>query len=466
THTPPAPGNEQPPAEQPDEAAPSQAGEPPRTLDPGAEGYIHLPPHTGHAFLPGNGYGPPIMGEPVLSVAESSRILRSQLAPSLASLQLVERVLLNNIANASTPGFRRSRVVLTPMPAEIVRPQASEDDNGPLNPAGVLVGLGVEVAATQIDHTPGEIQTTGRRLDIAIDGEGFLSVITDGEILYTRCGNLTLDNDGCLVLAATQRRYRLEPEIQIPDTAETIRILSDGTVQTTLPGDTPPKAAGQIQLSRFLNPDGLEPQGEGVFAMTRAAGRPQTGNPGTGGRGTLRAGALEQSNVRIEQEQQRIEQIRQQAQLIRSLLGNEGYRPEGPSGVVERTPEPPRVASQPEGYRPYAPMWNPSTSGRTAPGRTAPRNMPLAIPPSYRMPTGNLPYYDPTLQLAPPTGPELPAAPAYDTFNEPQSPAGSPQPQELPLPPDPEEQPIDDSPVTLPLPASLPRILDQPADKR
>ena len=352
----------------------TDAEDSPQPYAPAPPGRIRLPAETGRTLLPAMPHD--AVSLPVLSQAESSQLLHAQLAPSLDSLHLARRVILNNIANASTNGFRRSRVTLTPLPAEVVRPQAAEDDNGPLNPAGVLVGLGVEIAATQVDHTAGDIRVTGRPLDVAVSGEGWFQVMAGDEIMYTRCGNFTRDNEGNLVLAGTQRHYPIEPAVSIPDTATTIRILPDGLIHTTPAGEKPEKPIGRIQLSRFINPDGLEPRGEGLFAATRAAGRPFIGNPGDGGLGTLQPGALEESNVNIEEELRQLEQFRRQEQALRSALGTTGPRYSRPGGIVGDDARFPRVANQPRENQ-YVPPAPPAT------GYGDPATLPL---PGYHQP--------------------------------------------------------------------------------
>ena len=67
-------------------------------------------------------------------------------------------------------------------------------------------------------------------------------------------------------------------------------------------GDAAPVEVGQIQLTRFLNPAGLDPKGENLYIETAASGAPQTGAAGVDGAGTIRQGALEGSNVSTVQE--------------------------------------------------------------------------------------------------------------------------------------------------------------------
>uniref|UniRef100_UPI003F6F559E flagellar hook-basal body complex protein n=1 Tax=Polymorphobacter sp. TaxID=1909290 RepID=UPI003F6F559E len=81
-----------------------------------------------------------------------------------------------------------------------------------------------------------------------------------------------------------------------------ITIAPDGTVSVTIAGQVAPVEAGQIQLTRFLNPAGLLPRGDNLYVETAASGAPQQGTPGQDGAGQLRQGALEGSNVSTVQE--------------------------------------------------------------------------------------------------------------------------------------------------------------------
>ena len=62
-------------------------------------------------------------------------------------------------------------------------------------------------------------------------------------------------------------------------------------------GSTDPQDAGQLELARFINPEGLEKLGQNLFRETMASGSPETSNPGQDGVGTVQSGMLEASNV-------------------------------------------------------------------------------------------------------------------------------------------------------------------------
>ena len=79
-------------------------------------------------------------------------------------------------------------------------------------------------------------------------------------------------------------------------------IATDGTVTASIPGTTAPQQIGNIILASFINPAGLEPQGQNLFIESPASGQPNTGTPGANGIGTLSQGFLETSNVNVVQE--------------------------------------------------------------------------------------------------------------------------------------------------------------------
>ena len=69
-----------------------------------------------------------------------------------------------------------------------------------------------------------------------------------------------------------------------------------------VPGQATPQTVGQIQVANFVNPAGLDPKGQNIFAETAASGTATSGAPGTNGAGTLRQGFVETSNVNVVEE--------------------------------------------------------------------------------------------------------------------------------------------------------------------
>jgi flagellar basal-body rod protein FlgG len=157
------------------------------------------------------------------------------------------------------------------------------------------------VVANEVVFSQGSFSQTGNPLDVVIQGRGFLQVrLPNGEIAFTRSGQLHLDRDGNLV---TMDGDPIEPQITLPPQAQNVSIALDGTVSYLAPGQTNAQQAGQIQLANFTNPAGLNSIGRNLYLPTDASGEPTLGIPGgQEGLGSLLQGYIEQSNVSVVEE--------------------------------------------------------------------------------------------------------------------------------------------------------------------
>ncbi len=206
----------------------------------------------------------------------------------------------NNLANASTAGYKRDRVIFEDLLYQIQRqPGAQSAQNNQL-PSGLQLGTGVRVVGTQKQFTTGNLQVTDQPLDMAIDGRGFFEILQpNGNTAYTRNGEFQLSADGEIVTAGG---LVLEPSITIPEGAQTVTIGQDGTVSVLLAGETAPTQVGNVQLADFINPAGLQAMGSNLFLETASSGAAQQGTPGLNGFGSIRQGSIENSNVNIVEE--------------------------------------------------------------------------------------------------------------------------------------------------------------------
>jgi flagellar basal-body rod protein FlgG len=168
--------------------------------------------------------------------------------------------------------------------------------SGIISPSGTEIGSGVRAASTIKVYTTGELQNTGRSLDVAIRGDGFLQVsMPNGDVNYTRDGSLQINANGQLVTSAG---YFIEPAITIPTDAVSIDIANDGGVNVTSSTGTT-SVVGTIQLVRFPNASGLSSEGDNLLSETEASGTPITGTAGENGFGAIQSGFLEKSNVQM-----------------------------------------------------------------------------------------------------------------------------------------------------------------------
>jgi flagellar basal-body rod protein FlgG len=187
----------------------------------------------------------------------------------------------NNLANANTVGFKRSRAQF----ADLLYQKSGD----------VAFGTGVRLAGVSRSFEQGELRKTDRELDLALDGPGFFRVRRpgDGGIAYTRAGRLHVDREGFL---ATEEGCVLDPGIRVP--ADVSRIAVDAEGRVVGAGGGAGVILGQLRLSRFVNPSGLEPLGRTLFAAAEAAGEAIDGYAGeSAGFGVVRQGHLEASNV-------------------------------------------------------------------------------------------------------------------------------------------------------------------------
>ncbi|HTV86131.1 MAG TPA: flagellar basal-body rod protein FlgG [Dyella sp.] len=209
-------------------------------------------------------------------------------------------VISNNLANASTTGFKASRASFQDLMYQNEGQPGSQTTEQTEAPSGLLLGTGVKVVGSEKLFTQGAVTQTGNSLDVAIQGNGFIQVsLPDGTVAYTRDGSLHEDSTGQIV---TADGYPLVPSITLPANVNSVTIGTDGTVSATSNGSTAPTQIGVIQLANFVNPAGLEAMGQNLYLETESSGTAQTGQPGVNGMGTLAQGSLESSNTNVVEE--------------------------------------------------------------------------------------------------------------------------------------------------------------------
>jgi flagellar basal body rod protein FlgG len=177
-------------------------------------------------------------------------------ARSLTYYTRLQAMTANNLANASTEGFKADRMTAH---------------------AGVD---GSPVPVQSLDLSQGTIRDTGRTLDVALDGKGFLVVQTPQGDRLSRGGSLSLDGKGLLV--DRQGNPVLGKDGPIHVAGRTVEIGQDGTVMVD------GARTGALQIMNAVDPNSLQKTGQGLFV-------PDIITPATGV--TVHQGALEEANV-------------------------------------------------------------------------------------------------------------------------------------------------------------------------
>jgi len=213
-------------------------------------------------------------------------------------------VIGNNIANVSTPGFKKGRVTFQEMMSQTESPaQAAAGTRGGINAS--QVGLGSQLGSIDDIHTQGFRQTTNNPLDLSIQGDGYFAVQTsDGDTFYTRAGNFYLDNNGAIVNADGYYLVDVNGNSPItidPEIVDSYNILQDGTVEVVINNER--TDAGQIALANFANPSGLVKEGGNLYSASGSSGdadlvAPQSDEMAS----TIVSNALEMSNVDLAEE--------------------------------------------------------------------------------------------------------------------------------------------------------------------
>ncbi|MGH6966579.1 MAG: flagellar basal-body rod protein FlgG [Phenylobacterium sp.] len=216
-------------------------------------------------------------------------------ATGMAAQQLNVEVISNNIANMNTVAYKRQRAEFQDLLYQTLETAGAQtSDQGTIVPTGVQIGAGVKAGSVYRISTQGALTRTDNKYDLAIDGRGYLQVLTpQGDTAYTRAGNLAVNDQGQLV---TQDGYQIQPAISIPADALDVVISKSGQVQVTQSNGTP-TVIGTLELATFVNEGGLIAQGSNLFKESGASGPPTTGTPGSVGFGSLLQGYTEASNV-------------------------------------------------------------------------------------------------------------------------------------------------------------------------
>jgi flagellar basal-body rod protein FlgG len=219
------------------------------------------------------------------------------IATGLSASQTMMDTIANNLANVNTTGYKSEMPEFQTLLYQNGIQPGGQSTGQTTYPSGLELGTGVQVAGIKDVLTQGTLTTTNNPTDLAINGSGYFQILQpNGQIAYTRDGSFQPSSTGQLVNADG---YQVIPNITIPANAESVTIGLDGTVSITTPGSNVSTQIGQLQLASFVNPQGLQPLGNNLYANTTASGNPVVGAPQTNGLGSINQNMLESSNVDV-----------------------------------------------------------------------------------------------------------------------------------------------------------------------
>ncbi len=218
-------------------------------------------------------------------------------ATALVALERSHDVTANNIAHASTSGFRAQKPVQKGF-YEVFAAERANPARFDLNSAP---GGGTKLIETFTDTRSGQIAKTGNPLNVALSGPGFLVVETPNGQRYLRNGAFSIDADG--ELATPDGLKILGEGGPIQASGGPVTITADGTINV---GN---ENMGKLQLVEFEDPHMLTREGEGLFVASDAA----IGRSAPAEKTTVTHEALEMSNVNLPQE------------MINMILGLRAY---------------------------------------------------------------------------------------------------------------------------------------------
>jgi flagellar basal-body rod protein FlgF len=206
-------------------------------------------------------------------------------------------LLANNIANASTGGYKADREFYS----LYMSPEAAD--------AGATSTMPV-IQTQWTDYSQGELRVTGNPLDVALTGKGFLAVNGPTGPLYTRNGSLRVSADGKLITSDGNPVRGTNGQTLTLDSGKTVNIAGDGTV--TQDGTL----IGQLEIADFTSTAGLTKQGSTYFRITDPALRPVPA-PAT----LVQQGKLEGSNTGSAEGAVRLVSVMRQFEMLQKAAG-------------------------------------------------------------------------------------------------------------------------------------------------
>ena len=212
-------------------------------------------------------------------------------------LQRQMDVVANNLANINTNGFKSEDIMfeeyLMPKAEDNAFPQADRDLHF------------TEDWSTRHNMSIGSIEQTGAPLDVAISGNGFLSVQTSAGERYSRDGAMSIDSTGTLVDTSGNPVLSTSGPVHFDSADTDIAISPDGTISTSQ------GAKGKLKLTEFADPQTLTREGTNYYSGSGGA-------PDTTSR--VAQGSLERSNVSGVSEMVNMIRVQRAYQTIANIM--------------------------------------------------------------------------------------------------------------------------------------------------
>ncbi|WP_312352928.1 flagellar hook-basal body protein [Aminipila sp.] len=204
-------------------------------------------------------------------------------ASGMLTQSRVLNTISNNMANASTPGYKGDTLATTTFGDILINRTGNKDKSvyTPLNNSSMIKTADELVT----NYKEGALEFTDRKLDFAISGNGFFQIQTaNGENKYTRNGSLNIDGDGYLCLQHIGRVMGENGPIQLG--TDKINVSEEGNITHSETGES----LGKIRLVNFTDYTQVQKVDEGMFETTNPLNTVAM-------EGRLKQGALERSNV-------------------------------------------------------------------------------------------------------------------------------------------------------------------------
>jgi len=260
--------------------------------------------------------------------------LKELWVPLSGALAQQKRVatIANNVANANTPAFKRDQTVFKEHLTAYEKGYDIDLPNKEWAPEDFYRTYGAEKAHVKVDgsytkFTQGQISPTNNPFDVALEGNGFIEVLSPNGIRYTRKGNLYLNNKGELVsdggnqiLSSLDLNTNSEDELrdalkQMPDPLTRVIKLENAPITINQKGEIYQRGSlvSKISLVEFKDQTALQKEGNSVFVNKSANNRIPTST-------IVHQGSLEMSNVNPIEEMSKLIQAHRQLESIQRVI--------------------------------------------------------------------------------------------------------------------------------------------------